>query len=552
MESGYKVFDNVALAINNPEGTTNLKKYEKNPDFDPSDPESAEWIEKSGDLNIYDSGNFQFMFESDKAGNVVNTTSSGTIDPLCINISSNSETWIYDGSSHYNHTLKWEVINAGDIPNMDNIATFVNTILADIDTSSMPEINKVGSVQNAFVIGNVSTRFADGVQNKKYVVDDKIYENGTVVGHWDSSKQTSSPNVIITTAFGTLTVSAGIDTVTIKGLEKTVMYDGHTHTLIGYTTNPPLNIPLAQNIIPDNFYANTTDKRDASDTPYEVVLHEDDFAKPANVANLVITGNVKLTITKRPLRITTGSDTMHFDDEEPEYIAKNETFNAQGLASTDRILINSWPSQSGAGSTPNEIDYDIRHEDESVVKSNYNITEEWGLLRIRHASDASVYYRIMGIRKDITTPDADKVHIRGLKRIDGLLRMVDEDRFYPALHKLVPISEDGVVDPDDVICIVPMFKHGKKIEMVTWMFENKSTGEKIFSKVYERPIFPGGEYGGAHPNYKDYGGLADTPVLNVVPRELKPGYYDVTVNYRVDHTDYSQKFSSVFVIKKNS
>lgn len=546
-ESGYKVFDNTAMEIEDPEGATNPKRYEKNPDYDSRDPESSEWIEKSGNLEVYDNGDFQFRIESDKSGNIVDIVTSGRIDPLYLDISSSSETWIYDGKTHSNHTLSVKP-SIENIPNMDKVMIFANAILNIIDTESMPEVKKSGSVQNSFTFGNISELFNELVQDRRYVIDDKLYENGEVIGNWDPlTKHTSYPNVIIKTLPGTLTVSSGIDTVTIRGLEKTVTYDGRPHTLIGYTVNPPINIPLSPDVIPDDFYENTTNKINAGE--YVTHLTENDFDWPSGVANKIVAGDVKLTITKRDLLITTGSDTMHFDDEEPAYTAKNETYTTQGLASTDHIIPDVWVSIT-SGEADNVMTYEILHENGNGVLSNYNITTDWGLLRIRHASEADLYYRIMGICKNITSSDTDKIHIKGLKHIDGLLRMVDEDRFYPALHKLMPISEDGEVDPDDVICIIPTFKHGKKIENVTWMFENKSTGEKIFSKVHDRPIFPDGNYRGARPAYQNYGGLSDTPVLNVVPKELKPGYYDITLNYRVDNTDYSQKFSSVFVIKK--
>jgi len=548
-EAKYKIFDNSALEIEDPAGVSSPKRYEQNPDYDPSDPDSSEWIEKSGNLEVYDSGNYQFKIESNKTGSVLDIKTSGKIIPLYLSISSASETWIYDGEAHHNHDISMKLINSENALNINSALDFANEITSTIEESSMPEIRETGTISNEFAIGNVSDLFDANVQNKKYVINGYLYEDGEKIGKWDPNS-TPTPNVIITTYFGTLEVSTGINTVTIKGLEKTILYDGRPHSLRGYTVNPPINIPLAAGINPEEFYENTIDKIKASDDPYRTVLAEDNFDWPANVVNRVIDGDVLLKIDKRPLLITTGSDTSHFDDEDPEHVAKNETFNAYGLADTDCISPSAWTSIT-SGSSPNEMTYEIIGiEDGQDTSSNYIVAEKWGLLKIRHASDASMYYRILGIRKNITSPDTDKVKIYGLKHIDGILRMVDEDRFYPALHKLMPISEDGSVDPGDVICIVPVFKHGKKIENVTWMFENKSTGEKIFSKVYDRPIFPDGNYGGAWMNYKDYGGLADTPVLNVTPREMKPGYYDITVNYRMDKTDYSQKFSSVFVVEK--
>lgn len=560
-----KIFDNVGVDISSIpiSGGSETPRYTMvTPGYTPAEignridsEHNVEWIIPEED--IYDTGTIYFKIESSDEESDIDIPGMVVIEPLRIEIISGSGAWIYDGESHLLDEVDIRVLN-NDPSNISSILSFVG----GITYTGWKEITSVGTISNSFDIDSIP--FSEHVSNKTYAVNGKLYdENGEVIGDWiETDKHDITPNVIITIQFGTLTISDSLE-VKIKGLQKTITYDGRLHTLTGYEVyynDAPIDMHIA---LKSTFqYEETIDQRDARPAPYEMGLDVDSFDWPIG-----ITGEVEdgwLEIKKRDLIFKTGSDTGHWSDEEPEYIAKNESYTVIGLADTDHIeLTGDWKSQSGPGSTRNDIEYSIIHISGAPVKDlNYNYENIWGKLRINEASDSPMYYRIMGIRKNPSDKNTAKVHIEGLKGIDYFTkninnpspgnRMVDEDRFYPILHKLVPIPEDGIVDFDDIICIVPLFKHSKKMENVTWLFENKSTGEKIFSKIHDRPIFPDGIYGGALPEYKNHGGLADTPILNIVPKELKPGYYDVTVNYRMDHKDYSQKFSSVFMIRKKA
>ena len=564
----HKVFDNVGVDINNIpiSGRSGTLKYTMvTPGYTPAEignkidsEHNVEWIIPE---DIYDTGTIYFKIESSDEDSDIDIPGMVVIEPLRIEITSGSGAWINNGESHLLDEVDIRVLN-NNPSNISDILAFVE----GITYKEWKEITSIGTISNSFIIESIP--FSEHVSNKTYAVNNKLYdENGEVIGDWiETDKHDITPNVIITTQFGTLTISDSLE-VKIKGLQKTITYDGRLHTLTGYEVyyNDALMKDMHISLKPTFQYEETIDQRDARETPYEMGLDVNSFDWPIG-----ITGEVEdgwLEIKKRDLIFKTGSDTGHWSDEEPEYIAKNESYTVIGLADTDHIeLMGDWKSQSGPGSTYNDIEYKVIHISEYNVTDNYDCENIPGVLRINEASDSPMYYRIMGIRKNPSDKNTAKVHIKGLKGIDYLTkvsgeptpvfgpgnRMVDEDRFYPILHKLVPIPEDGVVDFDDIICIVPLFKHSKKMENVTWLFENKSTGEKIFSKVHDRPIFPDGIYGGALPEYKNHGGLADTPILNIVPKELKPGYYDVTVNYRMDHKDYSQKFSSVFMIRKKA
>jgi len=533
--SYHKVFDDTYITVDDPEGTGfNLARYTGEKDPDTGD---IIWTESSQPIRAVDSGTLIYkMVTSDSTGNN-SVAGEVVIDPLELNIRSMSRYWIYDGQSHdtsaTSGNISVDIANTGDISdeNMADIRSFIGNFAY----SQWATIENPGSIENYF---EVTIPFQNGTAC--YSI------NGTVYGE-------GSPNVIINLEFGVIGISEGFDSVTIRGKQKTIIYDGEKHTLTGYYVEPPLDIPIKSEFI----YENTVDVWEVSDEPYYMGLDVNSFNWPDGVpeeGRIVEDGWIK--IDKRNILFRTGSDTGRWSDDDPAPVASNNHYTTTGLAGTDHIEISGdWLTQDEVGSIDNEIDYVIMHGEGGGaidVTEFYEIENEWGKLTIYEASDANMYYRILGIRKSISGPDTEKVHISGLKRIDGVLRIIDEDRFYPILHKLVPIPEDGTVEFDDVICVIPLFKHGKKIEDVTWVFENRSTGKKIFSKLHQRPIFPDGNYGKYAYPYSGFGGLADTPVLNITPREMDPGYYDVVINYKMGGAVYSQRFSSIFMIKKKS
>jgi len=133
--------------------------------------------------------------------------------------------------------------------------------------------------------------------------------------------------------------------------------------------------------------------------------------------------------------------------------------------------------------------------------------------------------------------------------------MVDEGRFYPLFYKLEQIGdpkrpETFMVDPNDIICVLPSLKHGKYVDDITWEFINKSTGKIIKTKTHTRPYSPNGDYAYIRTIENQTGGLSQTPILNIKPEKLTPGYYDVILHYKVGNVIQTRKFSSVFIVKK--
>ena len=553
-DSGIHVFGDFEYSVEDPTvGNATLKRQVQ-------DPNTGQWTEVEH-VKLSNVGELMFDFESTsntpgRINDISHKPGSLQIEPLLLKITSGSRSWPYDGESHdyKEEGIRIDILNS-NIPQEDlaHIQTFIN----NIQYTNWSSITDVGSEENNFT---PILSFSNSSPN--YIIDGK--PSPSIV-----ADPTIQPNVIITTIKGNLYISETVNVV-IEGLHDEIVYDGRLHTLTGYKVydgnhydpdHPEDNVELDMNIslVYGFEYEDTVDKWRAQDEPYEMGLEDSSFNWPSNVTeHSVVDG--WLIIHKRNMILRTGSDSSAWEDDDPigSAFAYNPHYEAYGLADTDRIEISEdFPKQEGVGSRTNDIEYDIINDfaeetPQSVKDDCYEYVEDWGMLVVNTASNAEMYYRILGIRKEISTPgnENQKVHIEGLKHIDGLVRMVDEDRFYPALHKLVQIPENGEVSGNDVVCIVPLFKHSRKIKEVTWLFENKSTGEKIFSKVHNRIIVPDGDYGGIHGRLQSPGGLADTPVLNVVPKNLTPGYYDVTVNYRMNDKEYSQKFSSVFVIKK--
>ena len=96
--------------------------------------------------------------------------------------------------------------------------------------------------------------------------------------------------------------------------------------------------------------------------------YEDAISEPAS-----------LTVTKRPLTISTGSAAKTYDGN----ALTNSQYSVTGLASRDRITVRTTGSQTAVGSSPNT--YAVNWG--SVKESNYDITEALGTLTVNAADN---------------------------------------------------------------------------------------------------------------------------------------------------------------------
>lgn len=505
----------------------------------------SDWEEKA-DITMHDVGSLRWEIEGDSTTQGYKDISGGTfqIVPLHIRLLSNSASKQYDESALEEHSVTYTIIN--DITNtpvnISDIVSYIEGVINNLEwTGSQTE---VGSSSNTFSLGS------------------------------DAQQNVLAGNLVVELKFGTLTVTEVSPKIEVYGDEMQVIYDGHSHSVWNYKAFINMGSEEEPQMVLTSLYFkpgcpnyDTLDKTDVGE--YETVLSESDFDIPEGM-EITIVNNITLTITPRTIDIYTGSATAwEYDLENLENGLRREDSWAFGLADPDVLYASNYPGLYTVGELDNEPQYSIRRGSisGSDVESNYEVTKHWGKLKVWEKDDAETqpYYRVMGIRKIKSTKEneSSKVHVRWTKLIDGMLkveqedpfnaipwRTVDEDRFYPLMHKLVPIDENGVVEANDIICIIPTIRHSKEITQASWMFENRSTGKKIFSEIHDRVINPTGEYGGFKFRWDNIGGLTGSPVLDVQPQYLEPGYYDVVLNYKMGDNEYSQRFSSVFMIKK--
>ena len=249
-----------------------------------------------------------------------------------VTLTSASDTKVYDGTALKNST----VTVTGDGFAKGEGATY------DV-TGSQTE---VGSGENSF---------------------DYKLKNGTLVG-----------NYVITKDFGTLTVTACEDeiTVTITGNTAEYKYDGQTKKVSGYKVS--INNKLYKE---SDFEFNGTSEvsaKDASGENYYMNLSETDFENKnnnfTNVTFKVTDGYLK--INKRNVTLTSASDKKEYDGT----ALKNSTVTVtgDGFASGEGATYNVTGTITNVGSVVNSFDYTLN----GALEDNYNITKVEGKLEV--------------------------------------------------------------------------------------------------------------------------------------------------------------------------
>ena len=117
-----------------------------------------------------------------------------------------------------------------------------------------------------------------------------------------AGKQDVTKNYEITTAPGTLTITQETDKliVTITGKNATVVYDGKSHEVTGFTTNAPESVTVA-------LKEGKEAKASGTDAgTYQMGLTDEDFSVTSpNYSNIeVVVNDGSLTISKKPVTFT--------------------------------------------------------------------------------------------------------------------------------------------------------------------------------------------------------------------------------------------------------
>lgn len=122
-------------------------------------------------------------------------------------------------------------------------------------------------------------------------------------------------------------------------------------------------------------------------------------------------------------------------------------------------------------------------------------------------------------------------------------------RFHPFMHTLVPLTED-VIGSKDLVYAIPHLGHSRDIEVRNWVFENKSTGEIFESYLTSKRYYEDGRNHGDFGTIEDYGGTQGWFITPQESMKLKPGYYNIKLQYRKGESMQEFVINSAFLLEK--
>ena len=188
--------------------------------------------------------------------------------------------------------------------------------------------------------------------------------------------------------------------VTIKGQTKTVTYDGEEHTAWKYDVidiSDPLYIK-AQDEVPNFWNKNAKGARGTDAGTYAMGWEAADFENTntnfSNVTFVVTDGS--LTITKRPVTLTSASDKKVYDGN--ALTKKEVTVGGEGFAKNEGATYTVTGSQTDVGESNNTFSYTLN---EGTKADNYTITKAEGTLKVTPVTD-KVTVTITGLNKTVT------------------------------------------------------------------------------------------------------------------------------------------------------
>ena len=204
------------------------------------------------------------------------------------------------------------------------------------------------------------------------------------------NSNTKADNYTITPSYGELEITP-VDTevvVTIKGKTGNVKYDGVEHTVAGYTVESITMGGADYGLYKaSDFGLKEGKEAKASGTDadtYPMNLTAGDFENTnrnfTNVKFVVIDGS--LTITKRKVTLTSGSDSKVYDGKP---LTKNEVkVTDDGFAEGEGASYNVTGTLTNVGEVPNTFTYTLN---EGTKADNYEITKAEGTLKVTPVTD---------------------------------------------------------------------------------------------------------------------------------------------------------------------
>ena len=259
-----------------------------------------------------------------------------------------------------------------------------------------PDVTVTG---DGFVKGEVSEIKAKG--SVTHVSHGKVTNTIT----YTKGANFKESNYTITKKEGELWITGRTDEVVveIEGRTKTVTYNGEEHTAWQYDV-VSISDPLYETAPGEfpNFWNKNAKKAKGTDAgTYPMGWKAEDFENTntnfSNVTFVVTDGS--LTITKRPVTLTSASDKKVYDGQP---LTKKEvtagTGENEGFVKDQGATYNVTGSQTDVGESDNAFEYTLNN---GTNPDNYDITTKFGTLKVTPVTD-KVTVTITGLNKTVT------------------------------------------------------------------------------------------------------------------------------------------------------
>ncbi len=235
--------------------------------------------------------------------------------------------------------------------------------------------NNVAVSGDGFAEGEGATYNVTGTQTKKGSSDNTFT--------YELNKGTSADNYDIDVVYGTLTVTAVTDKVTVTITENsgTAKYDGEEHTVTGYEVTSISN-PLYTEA---DFTFSGTDSVSGTDAgSYDMELVATDFTNISedfgNVEFVIVDGT--LEISKRSVTLTSADDEKVYDKTP---LTNDEvTVGGDGFVEGEGATYDVTGTRTEVGETPNAFTYTLK---EGTKADNYDIETVYGTLTVTAVTD---------------------------------------------------------------------------------------------------------------------------------------------------------------------
>ncbi len=223
---------------------------------------------------------------------------------------------------------------------------------------------------------------------------------------WSFKSNTQPGDYDVTVTPGTLTVTADASevVVTVKGNSESVVYDGEEHTVSGYEVVSITggegrftkdDVTLNEGVDLSVSGTNVAVDENGNVVAYVKALHASDFKSAngnfSNVKFVVDSSapSVSLTVTKRPVTLTSGSDEKAYDGTPltNSEVTATEFGDGVGFVDEQGFTATTTGAQTNAGTSKNTFEYGLKANTSAI---NYSITKAEGDLTVTKLAAANL------------------------------------------------------------------------------------------------------------------------------------------------------------------